>query len=276
MAVVLTKTNFDKLSDFIYRKSGISLTIDGHFDKLQNVIDKRAIKLNVKTFRQYFSILRFEDKDENEFQELINCLTVNETYFFRENYQFETLIDDILPEIDYLKRKDEPIRILSAPCSTGEEAYSIAIHLLEDDDLVNKRDIEIVGIDIDTNVINYAHNGKYTDRSIHTLNSELKAKYFTKKSGFNYIDSDLTDAIEFKVANVFNKKDMRKLGKFDIIFSRNMLIYFDDASRKKVAMTFYDLLNLNGYVLLGHAEYMNRIVSVFKPIKFDKSIVYKK
>jgi chemotaxis protein methyltransferase CheR len=276
MPIVLTKTNFDKLANFIYRKSGISLSVDGHFNKLQTVISKRTDILKLKTFRQYFSVLRFEDKDEKEFQELINCLTVNETYFFRENYQFETLVKDILPEIDYLKRKSDPIRILSAPCSTGEEAYSIAIHLLEDDNLINKRDIEIIGIDIDSNVIESAHLGKYTNRSIHTLSPELKEKYFTKKAGYNYIDSELTEAIDFKVANVFNKKDMRKLGKFDVIFSRNMLIYFDDASRKEVAMTFYDLLNINGYVLLGHAEYMNRIVSVYKPIKFEKSIVYKK
>jgi chemotaxis protein methyltransferase CheR len=276
MPIVLTKTNFDKLSSFIYRRSGISLSLDNHFDKLQTVVAKRTDVLNYKTFRQYFSMIRFEDKDEKEFQELINCLTVNETYFFRENYQFECLVHDILPEIHALKRKDQPIRILSAPCSTGEEAYSIAIHLLEDNDLVNKRDIEIVGIDIDSNVIESALQGQYSNRSIHTLSNELQEKYFEKKGAFNYIDEDLIDAIDFKVANVFNKKDIRKLGKFDVIFSRNMLIYFDDSSRKEVAMTFYDILNSNGYVLLGHAEYMNRIVSVFKPIKFDKAIVYKK
>jgi chemotaxis protein methyltransferase CheR len=276
MPIVLTKTNFDKLSSFIYRRSGISLTVDNHFDKLQTVVGKRTDKLDIKTFRQYFSFLRFEDSTEEEFQELINSLTVNETYFFRENYQFETLVSDILPEIDYLKKNSEPIRILSAPCSTGEEAYSIAIHLLESDDLVNRRDIEIVGIDIDSNVIESAKSGKFPNRSLHTLSDNLKNKYFISKGGYNYIDEDLRDVIDFKVANVFSKKDMRKLGKFDVIFSRNMLIYFDDASRKEVAMTFYDLLNMNSYVLLGHAEYMSRIVSVFKPIKFEKSIVYKK
>jgi chemotaxis protein methyltransferase CheR len=102
------------------------------------------------------------------------------------------------------------------------------------------------------------------------------AKYFKKKNfGYDLID-DLIGVVDFKVANVFDKVQMRQLGKFDIIFSRNMLIYFDDASRKEVAMTFYDMLNMGGYVLLGHAEYMSRITSVYKAKKIDSTLIYQK
>jgi chemotaxis protein methyltransferase CheR len=276
VSITLTKANFEKVGSYVYRKSGISLSFDKHFDKLQKVLNQRGNELGIKTFRQYFSIIRFEDKDGTEFQNLINELTVNETYFFRENYQFEALIKNILPEIDKRKPDGATIRILSAPCSTGEEPYSIALHLLEDDTIVNERDIEIVGIDIDSNVIKKAQSGLYSERSVHMLDERMKESYFLKKNRDYEIDEDLRDAIEFKVANVFNKDEVRKLGKFDVIFSRNMLIYFDDASRKQVAMTFYDMLNPYGYILLGHAEFMNKIVSVFHPKKFEQALVYQK
>jgi chemotaxis protein methyltransferase CheR len=276
MSITLTKANFEKISNYIYRKSGISLAFDKHFDKLQKILLKRGDELSIKTFRQYFTIVRFEDKDGEEFQNLINSLTVNETYFFRENYQFEALIHNILPEIHNRKPKNAPIRILSAPCSTGEEPYSIALHLLEDDTIVNERDIEIVGIDIDSKVIEKANQGLYSERSVHTLSNKIKETYFIKKGREYEIDEDLRDAIDFSVSNVFDKEEVRKLGKFDVIFSRNMLIYFDDASRKEVAMTFYDMLNPYGYILLGHAEFMNKIVSVFHPKKFEQALVYQK
>lgn len=267
-----SKESFEKFKEFIYRKSGIFLEYDKHYDKLNKFLQKSGFD----SFRKYFFDLRFEDKDGEKFQDIINSITVNETYFFREKHQFEILIAHILPEIDALKPKDEPIRILSAPCSTGEEPYSIAIYLLEDNNIVNRRDFEIFGIDIDTEVVKKAKAGLFSERSLHAISNNLKEKYFQKKMSFFEINSDLKDVITFKKANVFNKIDMRALGKFDIIFSRNMLIYFDDASRKEVAMTFYDMLNSGGYILLGHAEYMNRIVSVFEPKKIEHHLIYKK
>lgn len=271
-----SKENFEKLSEYIYRKSGIALEREKHFDKVHKRLEKRQKELQFEDFRKYFFLLRFEDKDGIEFQELINELTVNETYFFRENHQFEVLVKHIIPQIHMRRRSSDFIRILSSPCSTGEEPYSIAIHLLEEGSVVNERDIEIVGIDIDTNVIEKCKKGLFTNRSLHALPKDVKQRYFSTKMGHNQISSDLIQAIEFRAVNVFERDAMRKLGKFDIIFSRNMLIYFDDASRKEVAMTFYDMLNPGGFVLLGHAEYMSRIASVFRPIKYDNVLVYQK
>lgn len=275
MSVELSKVDIEKLAEYIYRKSGIALT-ESHHEKLKTKFQSRCSVHGFKTFRQYFFALRYEDENGSEFQELINTLTVNETYFFRENHQFEALTEFILKELDEIRPKDRPLRILNAPCSTGEESYTVAIHLLEDDDTINKRDIEIVGIDIDSKVIEKANSAIFSQRSVHAIPKPLVAKYFKQRlSNYEVID-DLQGVIEFKVANVFDKNDMKKLGKFDVIFSRNMLIYFDDSSRKEVAMTFYDMLNPGGYVMLGHAEYMNRIVSVFKPKKYGKTMAYQK
>jgi len=271
-----SKASFEKLKEFIYRKSGISLEVEKHYEKLEKYLVDKYEKDEFENFRKYFFNLRFEDKDGLEFQNLMNSITVNETYFFREKHQFEILINTILPEIHARKPKNEPIRILSAPCSTGEEPYSIAIYLLEDNTLVNERDFEIVGIDIDSNVIEKAMQGLYTSRSTHAISNTLKGKYFKKKMGYYELSKDLREVITFKKANVFDKEEMRQLGKFDVIFSRNMLIYFDDASRKEVAMMFYDMLTPHGFILLGHAEYMNRIVSVFHPRKIDHHLIYQK
>jgi len=276
MAHLLSTENFLKIGEFIYRKSGIHLEEDKHYEKIAKYIDKRADELGLDNFRKYFFKLRFEDKEGDEFQELMNAVTVNETYFFREKDQFEVLVEHILPELDKIMPKNRPLRILSSPCSTGEEPYSMILHMVEEGALIERRDIEVVGIDIDSTVIDKARAAKYSERSVHAIPPKILAKWFDKKNLGYQLGDDLLGTVDFQVANIFDKQMMRKLGKFDVIFSRNMLIYFDDASRKEVAMTFYDMLNPGGYVLLGHAEYMSRIVSVFDAKKVGKTLVYQK
>ena len=267
---------FDKLADYIYRKSGISLEESKHYAKLEKYINERIKEIGVENFRKYFFKLRFSDESGDEFQALMNAITVNETYFFREEEQLDALVDHLLVEMDAIRPQGETLRILSAPSSTGEEPYSMVIKILEEGHIIEKRDIEIVGIDIDSTVIDKAIKAEYSSRSVHAIPPALLSKYFTKK-GLGYeFSQELKGAVDFKVVNIFDKAQVRKLGKFDIIFSRNMLIYFDDASRKEVAMTFYDLLKPDGYVLLGHAEYMSRIVSVFKAKKINDTLVYQK
>jgi len=276
MAYLLSTDNFAKIGEFIYRKSGISLEKEKHYDKLAKFIDKRASDLGLDSFRKYFFKLRFEDKDGSEFQELMNGMTVNETYFFREKEQFEVLANVILPELHAQIPRGRTIRILSSPCSTGEEPYSMVLHILEEGVVVEERDIEVVGIDIDSTVIAKAKASKYSDRSVHAIPKPILNQWFRKKALGYELSEDLQGSVDFQVCNVFDKNQMRRLGKFDVIFSRNMLIYFDDASRKEVAMTFYDMLNPGGYVLLGHAEYMSRIVSVFNAKKVDTTLIYQK
>ena len=276
MAYFLSKEDFTKISEFVYRKSGIFLEQDKHFEKLAKFVDGRSAALRFDSFRKYFFKLRFEDKSGDELQELMNAITVNETYFFREKDQFEVLVNIILPELHKALPASRPIRILSSPCSTGEEPYSIILHIVEEGKVVEQRDIEVVGIDIDSTVIQKAKIAKYSDRSVHAIPKNILAKWFDKRNLGYELGKDLQGSVDFQVVNVFDKSQMRRLGKFDVIFSRNMLIYFDDASRKEVAMTFYDMLNPGGYVLLGHAEYMSRIVSVFKARKIENTLIYQK
>lgn len=273
---LISEKDFVKLTDVLYRRTGIAIDIK-RYSLLVKKFEAYLVKNNFNTFRDYFHEIRFNKSDSSIFQDLINIVTINETYFYREKYHFEILVNKVLYELDKIRPQNEVFRILHSPCSTGEEPYGAILHLLEEGKIVEKRDIEIIGIDIDTTVIKKSQQGLFSKRSIDFLPKNILNKYFTQESPVTYrLDPDICNAVNFKVVNVSDKTQMRQLGKFDVIFSRNMLIYFDDASKKDVCMTYYNMLKPKGFVFLGHAESMNRIVSVFNTKKYDNQIVYQK
>jgi chemotaxis protein methyltransferase CheR len=227
------------------------------------------------TFRSYFTMLRFEASGE-ELQHLTNLMTVNETYFFREEYQFQCLVKSILPDITSRKRDAGPIRIWAIPSSSGEEPYSIALYLLEYWAGIKDWDIEIISSDIDTKILGQARKGLYSDRAVQHLPEVLLRKYFKHSAAGYQICDDLRDAVEFTRVNLSERADTRAYRDFDVIFCRNLLIYFDDVSRKAAAETFYDAMKPGAYVCLGHSESMSRFSSLYKVRKFPDAIVYQK
>lgn len=259
--------NFEKIKEFIYRKTGISIDYKTSY---------MILKEHIKNFKDYFFKLRFDDENGTRFQKLINLITNNDTYFYREKEQFEILVKYILPQLDQTLPKSEPIKILSAPCSSGEEVYSILIYILEKSAIANHRSFEIVGVDINSEMIQKAYNAVYTDKSVDFLPKDALDKYFTKNQNSYIVKDELKKYTDFKTINLFNKTDISELGMFDIIFSRNMLVHFDEISRKEMAMSFYEILNENGFILLGDAEHMSRIVSIFNTTKVDGIFVHKK
>jgi chemotaxis protein methyltransferase CheR len=203
-------------------------------------------------------------------------MTVNETYFFREAYQFECLVNSILPEVIANKTTKTPIRIWVIPSSSGEEPYSIAIYLLEYWAGINNWDIEIISSDIDTKILTHARRGLYSARSIQELPAKILHRYFRHEGDNFQICNDLLQSVEFTRVNLSERSDTRSYRNFDVIFCRNLLIYFDDVSRKSAAETFYDALVPGGYICLGHSESMSRISSLYKVRKFPEAIVYQK
>ena len=242
-------------------------------------VDKRLIERIEATgsgsFRSYFVMLRFETTGE-ELQKLVNLMTVNETYFFREEYQFKCLVNSILPEIVRKKTDDSPIRIWSVPSSSGEEAYSIAIYLLEHWEGIDRWDVEIISSDIDTEIISQAKKGHYSSRSVQNLPDKFLQKYFTYKNDGYQICRDLQQAVEFTRVNIMEPLEVRSYRNMDVIFCRNLLIYFDDVSRRYAAEMFFDAMKAGGFVCLGHSESMSRISSLFRVRKFPEAIVYQK
>lgn len=271
----ISDEDFQKFREFFYRKTGILFE-----DSKRYFVDKRLIDRMESTgsenFRSYFTMLRFQASGD-ELQTLINAMTVNETYFFREEYQFECLVGSMLEEIAAKRTNPTaPIRIWSIPSSSGEEPYSIAIYLLEYWPRIETLDVEIISSDIDTNILAQARQGRYSPRAVQHLPASLLKKYFTRIGELYQIDDSLRDAVHFTRANVTDPADMRLHRNFDVIFCRNLLIYFDDLSRKRTAESFYDALNPGGFICLGHSESMSRISSLFRVRKFPEAIVYQK
>ena len=272
--IVISEAEFLKFREFFYRKTGI------HFDDTKRYfVDKRIVdRIEITqsgSFRNYFTMLRFQASGE-ELQHLTNLMTVNETYFLREEYQFRCLVDSILPEIIRHKTTTSPIRIWCMPSSSGEEPYSIAMYLLERWPLIATWDVEIIASDIDTGILLKAQQGRYSARSIQQLPALWLRKYFQKVGDEFHLSEDLKQVVDFTRVNLNEPNDTRSYRDFDVIFCRNLLIYFDDFSRKAAAETFYDALSPGGWVLLGHSESMSRISSLYKVRKFPEALVYQK
>jgi chemotaxis protein methyltransferase CheR len=272
--IVISEDDFLKFKEYFYRKTGISFEPTKRY-----FVDKRLVERIEATdsgnFRRYFSLLRFEATGE-ELQCLTNLMTVNETYFLREEYQFQCLVDSLLPEIAKSKKTRSPIRIWCIPSSSGEEPYTVAMYLLEKWAGIHEWDVEIISSDIDTGVLHKARQGRYSARSVQHVPAVWLAKYFTRTGDEYQISEELRGAVEFTRVNLSEPADTRSYRNFDVIFCRNLLIYFDDISRKAAAETFYDALNPNGFICLGHSESMSRISSLYKVRKFPEAIVYQK
>jgi chemotaxis protein methyltransferase CheR len=271
----ISAAEYQKFCEYFYRRTGISFG-----ESKRYFVDKRLIeriqKTGASSVEDYVDRLRRRDAN-GEIEALINLLTINETYFYREDHQLECLVKGILPELAAGRRKGDRIRIWSMPCSTGEEPYSIAIYLLENWSQVDDYDIEIMASDIDTNVLRAAESGVYDTRSLHRLSPEIARKYFVSAGteGFKLVEA-IRQSVRFSKVNASDLSQMRSFANIDVIFCRNMLIYFDDQSRRQVVESFYDSLGQGGFICLGHSESMSRISSLFEVRKFPQAIVYQK
>ena len=272
--VQVTREDADRFCEFLYRRTGMLFT-----EAKRYYIDRRLAERIAATgstsFQSYFAILRSDTHDEIE--HLVNAFTVNETYFYREDHQFRCMTSNLLDEVIRRKSIGAPIRIWSIPCSTGEEPYSIAIWLMENWKQVDQYNIEIVGSDIDTRALDAATNEVYGDRALMRLSPHLIARYFQPAPPHGHrIDPGLRNSINFTRANLIDVKDMAHYRDFDIVFCRNVLIYFDDSSRRIAAENLYDCLRPGGYICLGHSETMSRISPLFQVCRFSDAIVYQR
>lgn len=235
----------------------------------------RMAATGTESFASYYSRLRTDTQDE--FQHFVNAFTVNETYFYREDYQLRCLTSDLMRERSRDKPAGEPIRIWSAACSSGEEPYSIAIWLLENWPGVDEHLIEIVGSDIDTRVLEQARAGTYGERALMRLSPQLIGKYFETLGPQQWrIVPQLRDSVSFAPVNLVLPEETRPQGRFDVIFCRNVLIYFDDASRRIAAENLYENLHPGGFVCLGHTESMSRISALFQVRRFTEAVIYQR
>jgi chemotaxis protein methyltransferase CheR len=268
----LSESELERLAIFLQKRVGIVLEKQKLL-RFSRKIEDVMQKYKFEDFGSFYHAVRFH-QNEAITQDLINAVTVNETYFWREHEQFEILSKEILPL--FVKEGAMPtVRILVSPCSSGEEVYSIMLAILEAGDLIEKINIEIIGIDIDSNMIEKAKQGVYSKRSVEKLPRTMREKYFTKIGTMYKIDDSLRKAATFLQVNIFDTAIFGQLGHFDILFSRNMLIYFNVLDKRRAFETFYKLLKPNAYLFLGHADASQIDKTKFHPLKVS-SHVYKR
>ena len=272
--IAISDEDYKKFCEFFYRKTGIFFD-----DSKRYFVDKRLVERveenKFKDFRSYFVQMRFAT-DGIELQALINCMTVNETYFMREDYQFKVLAETVMDEIVRYKRGGDPVRIWCIPSSTGEEPYSVGISLLEGWSGINEHDVEIFSSDIDTTVLQKAKAAKYSARSLMRMSEIMKQTYFKRVGDEYQLINDLRESVTFSQCNLSDEKETKRFKGIDVVFCRNLLIYFDDASRRVAVQNLYDSMSPGGFIFLGHSESMSRMSSLFKLRKFGSVIIYQK
>jgi chemotaxis protein methyltransferase CheR len=269
----LSPDELQRFCDYLYRETGMLFGETKRYYIDRRVAD-RMTATNSASFTLYFTLLK---TDPGEREILINAFTVNETYFYREEHQLACLGHDLLPAIVKGRGPGDKVRIWSAPCASGEEAYSIALWLLENWPLVDAYNIEIVGSDIDTRSLAEAVEGDYGERALSRLPKDVVERYFEPTfQGRRRIIQDIRESVTFTPVNLIDPASMAAQGRFDVIFCRNVLIYFDDASRAAASRTLWDAMNPGGFICLGHSESMTRISDRFTARRFPDAIVYQR
>jgi chemotaxis protein methyltransferase CheR len=228
------------ISEYFHKETGVI------FDRQESILKNKVISFcRQRRIHSFSKLLTNLDTDYQLKQELIDHLTTNETFFYREIKQIDTLVE-------LVKKYSSSVDILCAPSSTGEEPYSIVIALLEAGVSPNK--ISILGIDINSDAINRANEAIYKERNVRNLSSELKNKYFSKDNDKYILNKSVKSLVSFKVINLFNES-FKNLGKFDFIFSRNMLIYFDKETKVRAKKLLESMRKSDEHqIFFGHAD----------------------
>jgi chemotaxis protein methyltransferase CheR len=269
----LTPEEFDRFAKLVYSESGIFLK-DSKITLLSNRLRKRLTALNLKTFQEYYDYIQTLKDKSKEIEELIDVVSTNETYFFRNERHFDALMQKSLPDIA-AKKKEKTLTIWSAGCSTGEEPYTIAICLMECKHLFPGWKLQVLATDIAYSVLDFARAGSYSGRRIEKVPAPLLSKYFTqdKTNPEDFIVNDEIKAlVSFKGLNLFKDSYPQNI---DIIFCRNVMIYFDREHQRELVGNFFKSLNKqHGYLYIGHSETLHAISEDFSYVKLLDSPVY--
>ncbi|MCL6612138.1 MAG: protein-glutamate O-methyltransferase CheR [Peptococcaceae bacterium] len=270
--LTLSQAEFHRLAEYIYLKTGIRFEPGKEYYVAKRV-EKRMRELDFTGFGRYFNYLRFQPSGA-EIELLVNSLTVNETYFFREYSQLKCFAEEVVP----LLTRDlggGRLKVWSAGCSTGEEPYTLAIILLE---MLADTGItfEVHGTDINTNVLRAAERACYGDRAVKDVPEDYLRKYFRREGDGYLVLPVVKKNVRLYRLNLNDGSTMDGMRGFHAIFCRNVLIYFDDCSRREVALRFYRSLEPGGFIFLGHSESMSRITPIFKLRRFKEAIIYQK
>ncbi|WP_243545869.1 CheR family methyltransferase [Pseudodesulfovibrio tunisiensis] len=273
----ISDEEFVNLRGFIYEQCGIYIA-DNRKYLLENRLGNRLKKLNLKDFEEYYYYLRYDPGKASELKKLFEVITTNETSFYRNPPQLQVFQEKVLTDVLKVARsKGKKLRIWSAGCSTGEEPYTVSIivhELLKSE--VGAWDIRITANDLSDRVLESARKGVYNDYTLRTTPREIVSRYFDAEDKTFRIRPEVKKLVSFGQINLNDRTQMRRVERSQIIFCRNVIIYFDDDMKRRVISAFYDNLLPGGYLIIGHSESLHNISRAFKPIHFPGAIIYKK
>ncbi len=248
-----TDQDFSRLRELVYQHTGIRMA-DNRRDLIYGRLSRRLRALGMHSFSDYCALI--EDGHEDELEAFTNAVTTNLTAFFREAHHFDYLANTVLPELLQRKQTSQQIRIWSAGCSTGEEPYTLAMILQESIPDLHNWDVRILATDLDSDVLAKASAGIYEQQNIQRALGDRLKRWFRKGSGSHKgkakVLPQLQELISFRKLNLMENWPMK--GSFDIIFCRNVLIYFDKPTQKKLFDRFADILTPKGHLFIGHSE----------------------
>jgi chemotaxis protein methyltransferase CheR len=275
--VELGEEEFRLLRDFIHEQFGLYFE-DNQRGSLRSRLAGRLASLGLATFEDYYHYLRFGPQHAEERERMASHLTNNETYFYRETAQLQVFADVVLKGLKDRKTAsgDRRLALLSAGCSSGEEAYTLAMILYDSGLFFWSWDAHVTGMDVDRSALEKAARAVYHPNSFRSIRPALVEKHFVKEEGGARVKDAVRKIVRFRHGNIVDPASYEGLAPLDAIFCRNVLIYFSDAMILKVMTLFHGALAPGGYLFLGHAESLSRITDLFTPIRFQGAMVYQK
>ena len=268
--------DFRMFSQLLREHCGLNFVADTRF-LLEKRIERRMRQRSITSHAAYHYALRSESRSTGELAELVDEVTTNETYFFRERRQLRALVEEIFPEL-LLQRRERsggPIAVWSAGCASGEEPFSIVMMALEAN-LEPGRDFRVYACDISRSVLVKARRGLYREASFRDTDRSMRLHYFAEKDGLMRLSDEVKCHVDFVHMNLLDSAKTSLLGTMDVILCRNVMIYFDLQTRKKVIGTFHERLKPGGYLLLGHSESLINVTSDFELKHLSRDLVYRR
>lgn len=261
----MSDRDFQRIQKLAMEHTGISLS-DQKKEMIYSRLAKRIRILKLDDFASYCDLL--SDHAEQEISNFVNSITTNLTSFFREDHHFDFLKNEVVADLKEWHQTDGKIRVWSAGCSTGEEPYSIAITLSEAMLTGAKWDIKVLATDLDSCVLQHGKEGIYDESRLEDVPAQRVRRWFThgrkENSSKVHVKDSVRDLISFKQLNLMEKWPMR--GQFDIIFCRNVVIYFDKPTQRKLFDRYANILRPGGYLFIGHSENLHGVSDRFESL----------
>ena len=270
----MTDEEFRLLRDRINEYCGIDFDADARL-LIERRLAPRLEALGCADYSEYWRHLRYSPAGRDELEEIVERVTTNETYFFREQYQLDALQQEILPSLHRLRPRGRRLSIWSAGCATGEEAYTVAILVLETG-LFHGWDVRVFGNDVSRRVVTHARKGIYGRASFRQTDDAKLRRWFRPIGDNHQVRDEVKALVTFGQINLLEREMLALLGSVDVVLCRNVLMYFDPAARRRVVDLLHQKLAPGGFLLLGHSESLLNLSTAFELCHLQNDMVYRK